>query len=99
MRGGRRQPRARPGTFDPDDQDKVTHKKIGVWDLYEDKPDVLAKMPFLTRLQPYYELRENAPYLLRMLKDIGTNASVVWYLVILVVTSFLKSLLPALSLW
>ncbi len=103
MRGGRRLGRASGRTvgdaFNPDDTENVQHTRLGVWDLYEDKPEVLKRIPWSARLQPYIELGSGLPYVWKMLKDISGIRSTWILLIFLTLLNVIKALLPAVSLW
>lgn len=98
-RRGRARGRANADPFNPDDTNNVTHTKYGVWDVYEDKPSVLTRIPIAARLEPYYDMIKALPYILRMLKDIASMPSCLVLLVLRAVLSLGIALLPALSLW
>lgn len=94
----RRRP-TRKGKFDPLDTQNVKHSRIGAWDLYEEIQPELAHIPGSSRLEPYLEIVQNLPYVLRMLKDVSSIRAC-WFLLALYLTvECIASLIPAISLW
>ncbi|KAG6885030.1 hypothetical protein C0993_006446 [Termitomyces sp. T159_Od127] len=98
-RGFRQRRSSRKGSFDPSDTRNVKHSRIGVWDLYEEIQPELAHVPGSSRLEPYLEIAQNLPYVLRMLKDIGSIRACWFYLALYLIVECIASLIPAISLW
>lgn len=75
----------------------VEHTKLGVWDLYIMRTRLSRYLPTLWKTEEYRQIWKDIPYLQRTLHDMSTVALplLLLYLVITVV----KSLIPALSLW
>ncbi|KAG6864837.1 hypothetical protein C0991_006861 [Blastosporella zonata] len=74
-RGGGRKKRltsTRKSAFDPSDTKNVKQSHVGVWDLYEEIQPELAHIPGSSRLEPYLEIKQNLPFVWRMLKDISS---------------------------
>lgn len=91
---------SRSGTFDPEDVKRVSHTRLGVWDLYEERAQVLGlRIPGTSRLEHYLGVSQSLPYVWKMLKDISGIQNC-WLLLLLYLTvEFIKALLPATSLW
>ncbi|CCL99959.1 uncharacterized protein FIBRA_01984 [Fibroporia radiculosa] len=102
MKGRRRNRNvsSRTGIFDPEDVKRVKHSTVGVWDLYEEKPQVLGfQFPGSSRLEHYLEMSRSLPYVWRMMKDISRVKNC-WFLLTLYIAVELGSaVLPAASLW
>lgn len=96
---GRTRITSRKGVFNPDDQTKVKHTRLGVWDLYEEKEPELSRIPGSSRLERFLALKQSLPYLWMMLKDIGSIRSCWVLLVYYVALVFAGSLIPAVSIW
>jgi hypothetical protein len=90
---------SRKGVFNPEDEMKVKHTELGVWDLYEEKEPELANIPGSSRIERFLALKQTFPYLWRMLKDIGSIRSCWMLLIYYVALMFVGSLIPAVSLW
>ncbi len=77
----------------------VKHEKFGIWDYYEEKdPD--GRVSLLLRVaKQYSELRQCAPYVARMIKDVMGMPGCKARLGVYAVTEHLIALIPALSLW
>jgi hypothetical protein len=86
----------RAGKVDPQDARRVKHSRIGVWDLYEERP---TDNPGSSILETYARIRESLPYVVRMLKDILSIRRVRILLPIFLVVEVLGSLTPAVSMW
>ncbi|KAF8060884.1 P-loop containing nucleoside triphosphate hydrolase protein [Lyophyllum atratum] len=95
-RGSRRSTPKRKGTFNPTDSN-VKHSKVGVWDLYEEIHPELANVPASSRLEPYLEMANNAPYAWRMLKDIGSIRACWFLLAVYLAIECVASLIPAIN--
>ncbi|KAK0202956.1 P-loop containing nucleoside triphosphate hydrolase protein [Desarmillaria ectypa] len=89
----------RKGVFDPSDNKTVTYTRVGVWDLYQEKPEVLTQIPWSSRLEPYVEMLGNMPYFWRMLRDIGSIRSCWILLGLNLLVHILGALIPAVALW
>lgn len=106
MRGGRRR-RAigkSRGSFNPEDENAVKHTKVGVWDLYEEKPPLVhlswtAYFGMDTTLEQLLEARNCLPFVWRMMMDIGSIRACWMHLMMYLGLEMLLSLIPALSLW
>jgi hypothetical protein len=90
---------SRKGVFNPEDEKKVKHTRLGVWDLYEEKEPELATIPGSSRIERFLALKQTFPYLWRMLKDISSIRSCWMLLIYYVALMFAMSVLPAVSLW
>ena len=85
--------------FDTEDSKNVKHSYLGVWDLYEERHPELSRIPGASRAESSLEIIQSLPYLLRMIKDIGSIKNC-WLLLssyLFVIT--LSSLVPAVALW
>ena len=98
MRKSRRYSKNGKGvTSDPQNSTPVEHRQFGVWDLYIERDQKLSYFPTSWRIEEYTRLHNDLPYLWRTIRDVGAEA---WPLLLLyVVVTLLKSLVPALSLW
>lgn len=100
----RKRKRPTNGVFDPNDENKVKHTKVGVWNLYQEVPPpfrVASLIPasFTTWLEPHLEVLKSLPYVKRMFLDIGRIQYCLPLLVLLLLLDFVLSLMPALQLW
>ncbi|KIK38572.1 hypothetical protein CY34DRAFT_25587 [Suillus luteus UH-Slu-Lm8-n1] len=86
----------RAGKVDSQDARRVKRSRIGVWDLYEERP---TDNPGSSILETYARIRESLPYVVRMLKDILSIKRVRRLLPIFLVVEVLGSLTPAVSIW
>ena len=83
--------------FDPQNRTLVEHRQFGVWDLYVERDTKLSYIPTSWRIEKYAGLLNDLPYLWRTVRDVG---AVAWPLLVLyVVITLMKSLVPALNLW
>ena len=87
--------------FDLLDESLFEHTKMGVWDLYIMRARLSRYVPTFRKIEEYAriwrDLGKDVPYLWRTLHDIS---AVAWPLLLLyLVITLAKSLLPALSLW
>ncbi|KAI5120220.1 hypothetical protein M0805_000035 [Coniferiporia weirii] len=99
MRTRRRQWTSSKGAFDPDDARRVKHSKLGVWDLYEEIAPELKNVPGAARLEQLNDIKQSAPYVWRMLKDLGGLKSCWFLLAVYITVTAILSLLPAVALW
>lgn len=99
MRKRGRQWTSSKGTFDPEDQRRVKHTQIGVWDLYEEVQPELQHVPGATKLEQLHDIKQSLPYIWRMLKDIGSLKACWGLLVMYGIVTATISLLPAVGLW
>lgn len=96
--GQRRKPLARPGVFDPTDTRNVKHTRMGVWDLYEERPYNIP-IPYSSRLETFAQLFEGIPFVWRMLKDICSIRRCLGLICLYLLVEVARSLVPAVSLW
>jgi hypothetical protein len=95
----RKSRRAEHGTFDPNDAKNVKHRRIGVWDLYEQRYPNIAHVPGSWSLERRLEIFNDLPYVWRMLKDIIRIKSCGIYLILYLLVEIISALIPAVSLW
>ena len=93
--GGRRP----QGTFDVEDDRRVKHTKIGVWDLYEERVSQSWLPSSFPAIEEYLQVFQNVPYVWKMVKDIAGIQGCWLLLTLYVVIDIISSLIPALSLW
>ncbi|KAL0564952.1 hypothetical protein V5O48_017080 [Marasmius crinis-equi] len=99
-----RQRRKRKGTFSPEDEQNVKHTKIGIWDLYEEK-QLGLKTRWTSRfnkddtVEQLLEVKNSLPYILRMIKDVGSIRALWLYFAVYLSLELVGSLIPALNLW
>lgn len=90
----------RPGKFDPKDDRRVKHTRIGVWDLYEERqtdlPPIIAGS---SSFETYSQIIQCTPHVVRMLKDVLSIKDCWLLLSAFLLVEVLASLLPAISLW
>ena len=98
MRKGRRYSKKQKGVaLDPQNRTPCEHHQFGVWDLYVERNTKLSYSLTSWRIEEYSRLLNDLPYLWRAVCEVG---EVAWPLLLLyVVVTFMKSLVPALSLW
>ncbi|KAG1908604.1 P-loop containing nucleoside triphosphate hydrolase protein [Suillus fuscotomentosus] len=77
----------------------VTHTRIGIWDLYEERGKGLPRRPDSSILKTIVQIRDNMPYVVRMFKEILNIRRVRMLLPSFLVVQVLDSLIPAVSLW
>jgi hypothetical protein len=83
--------------FEPRQGKVLEHTRIGVWDLYQERDQLLSYLPTSWKLDAYTEMWNDLPYLWKAMRDI---ASVAWpVLSLYLVLTLANSLLPALTLW
>ncbi|KAL5535096.1 hypothetical protein ACEPAF_3189 [Sanghuangporus sanghuang] len=95
----RRQWTSSKGTFNPDDEQRVKHTKIGVWDLYEEITPELKNVPGGAKLEQLNEMKQSIPYIWRMLQDLSGLKNCWLALALYVACTVVLSLLPAVALW
>jgi len=88
-----------PRTFNPEDSSSVKRSKVGVWDLYEDVGNNVAKFPLVASLETLWDSFDCLPYVWRMFRDIASIPGCMTYLSLYVVLEIGLSLLPALGVW
>ncbi|TFK76612.1 P-loop containing nucleoside triphosphate hydrolase protein [Pluteus cervinus] len=89
----------RKGTFDPADAEHVKHTRVGVWDLYEEVGPVAAKLPGASSYERWVQVKNDLPYVWRMLKDLGSIGDCWLLLAGYLAVEWTASLLPAVALW
>lgn len=99
MRVRRKQWTSSKTAFDPNDRKRVKHKKLGIWDYYEEVSPELEKVPGGRRLEQLNALRQSLPYVWFMLKDLSSLRSTWIILPFYAVISLVMSFLPAVTLW
>jgi hypothetical protein len=83
--------------FEPRKGKVLEHTKLGVWDLYQERDQLLSYLPTSWKIDAYAEIWNDLPYLWKAIRDL---ASVAWPMLSLyLVLTLAKSLLPALTLW
>ena len=83
--------------FKPRKGKVLEHTRIGVWDLYQERDQLLSYLPISWKIDAYTEMWNDLPYLWKTIRDI---ASVAWPMLSLyLVLTLVRSLLPALTLW
>ncbi|KAH9001450.1 HlyB/MsbA family ABC transporter [Lactarius akahatsu] len=84
--------------FDLLNESFVENIKMGtVWDVYIVRTRLSQYLPTWWKIEEYARIREDVPYLWRTLRDMSTVAGPL--LLLYLVITLAKSLLPALSLW
>lgn len=90
------------GTFDINDEKRVKHTKIGVWDLYEEQLSqslLISSLPGIEALEDYLRGFQNVSYVWMMVKDIASIRGCWLLLVLYAAVDIVSSLIPALALW
>ena len=83
--------------FEPRKGKVLEHTKLGVWDLYQERDQLLTFLLTSWKIDAYTEMWNDLPYLWRTIRDL---ASVAWPMLSLyLVLTLARSLLPALTLW
>ena len=83
--------------FEPRKGKVIEHRKIGIWDLYQERDQYLSYLPTSLKIDAYAEMWNDLPYLWKAIRDLS---SVAWPALSLYLTVALaRSLLPALTLW
>jgi hypothetical protein len=75
----------------------VEHIKLGVWDLYIMHTRLSRYLPTSWKIEEYTQIKKDIPYLWMTLHDMSTVALPL--LLLYLVITLVKSLIPALSLW
>jgi len=83
--------------FKPRDGKVLEHRKVGVWDLYQERDQLLSYFPTSWKIEAYAGIWKDLPYLWRTLRDLFTVSGPLLSLYLFL--TFVKSLLPALTLW
>ncbi|KAI0791831.1 P-loop containing nucleoside triphosphate hydrolase protein [Abortiporus biennis] len=89
----------RKGVFNPEDEKRVKHTRLGVWDLYEERNSTFERIPGSTRIEKFLEIKQNLPYVWQMLKDISSIKSCWLLLFYYAVVVFIRASIPAVNLW
>ncbi|KAG1809947.1 P-loop containing nucleoside triphosphate hydrolase protein [Suillus plorans] len=77
----------------------VTHTRIGIWDLYEERGKELPRRSDSSILEALVQIRDNTPYVIRMFKEIFNIRQVRRLLPAFLIVRVLDSLIPAVCLW
>lgn len=92
-----RSKKGKKGTFDPQNEALVEHRKLGVWDLYMERNSKSSLFPTSLKIEEYIGIWNDLPYLWRAIREVGSLA---WPLLLFYVAiTVASSLIPALSLW
>ena len=83
--------------FDPTNQQRVKHTRIGVWDLYEDNT-ASPSTPKWPGWKSYARVMQALPYVWRMIRDIAAIRECWFLLAAYLVVELVASLIPALAL-
>jgi hypothetical protein len=75
----------------------VEHIKLGVWDLYIMRTRLSRYLPTSWKIDEYRQVCKDLPYLWTTMRDMSTVALPL--LLLYLVITLVKSLIPALSLW
>ncbi|KAI0353204.1 P-loop containing nucleoside triphosphate hydrolase protein [Trametes cingulata] len=90
----------RKGVFDPNDSTRVKHTRLGVWDVYEEKPEPKAlSIPGASIIEKHAEVLKSLPYVLRMIKDVTSIPACKLLLPIYFALELAKASMPAVALW
>lgn len=93
----RRSKKGNGGTFDPQNEALVEHRKLGVWDLYIGRDSKSSLFPTSWKIKEFLGMWNDLPYLWRTIRDVSSLA---WPLLLLYVAiTVASSLIPALNLW
>jgi hypothetical protein len=83
--------------FEPRKGKVIEHTKIGIWDLYQERDQFLSYFPASLKIDAYTEIWNDLPYLWKAVRDLS---SIAWpTLMLYLVLTLARSLLPALTLW
>ncbi|EED84738.1 predicted protein [Postia placenta Mad-698-R] len=86
--------------FDIQDQKRVKHTRIGVWDLYEARKDPQKLgIPGAALVYQYKQIVRALPYLWTVLNDAVRIKNGILLLSLYAVVQILKALVPAAALW
>ena len=78
----------------------VTHKRIGVWDYYEEQDPDGRRLPSISSwVKKCSDVVESLPYAIRMIKDILDIPGIRGPLLIYVAAQLGSSVIPAASIW
>src|SRR6266581_9495246 len=61
--------------FEPRKGKVLEHTKVGVWDLYQERDQLLSYLPTSWKIDAYTEMWNDLPYLWKAIRDL---ASVAW---------------------
>ena len=75
----------------------VEHIKLGVWDLYIMRTRLSRYLPISWKIEEFMQIKKDIPYLWMTLHDMSTVALPL--LLLYLVITLAKSLIPALRLW
>lgn len=90
----------RTGIFDPDDDLKVKHTRVGVWDFYEERiPAFTNWIPGSDWIEPYVQMWKDLPFFWRMLKDLKDLPNCFILLLVYIALTLVSAMIPALTLW
>ena len=83
--------------FEPRKGKVLEYTRIGVWELYQERDQLLSYLPTSWKIDAYAEMWNDLPYLWKTIRDL---ASVAWpTLSLYLVLSLARALMPALTLW
>jgi hypothetical protein len=83
--------------FEPRKGKVLEYTRIGVWDLYQERDQLLSYLPTSWKIDAYAEMWNDLPYLWKTIRDL---ASVAWpTLSLYLVLTLARALIPALTLW
>ena len=78
----------------------VTHKRIGVWDFYEEMEPDGSRLPSISNwTKKFSDIVESFPYLMRMAKDILSIPDIQGPLLLYLATQVGGAVIPATSIW
>ncbi len=83
--------------FDPLNESLVEHIRLSVWDVYIMRTRLSKYLPTSWKIEEYARIWEDVPYLWKTMCDMSTVAGPL--LLLYLVITLAKSLIPALSLW
>ncbi|KAK7064847.1 ABC transporter related protein [Favolaschia claudopus] len=89
------------GVFDPEDKQKVKRTRLGIWDLYEEVEPRLKHVPgyWRSQLETFHEMKQSFPFVLKMLREIGSIRACWWLLAGYLILTVVAALIPAVELW
>ena len=83
--------------FEPRKGKVLEYTRIGIWDLYQERDQLLSYLPTSWKIDAYAEMWNDLPYLWKTIRDL---ASVAWpTLSLYLVLTLARALMPALTLW